>query len=94
MRTTHEQLRDIGIGAAIGATAMYLLDPIRGTRRRAHVTDKLDHYANKTGDELGKAQRDLTHRTQGLFARVESVGQDGAAGCRYQRRDHARLERN
>jgi hypothetical protein len=36
--------------AALGATAMYLFDPVQGRRRRALVGDKLHSLAAQAGD--------------------------------------------
>lgn len=60
-------------GAALGALAMFLSDPDRGTRRRALATDKLRSAVNKTGDALSVASRDLGHRVEGLRARASRV---------------------
>ena len=52
----------------LGATAMYLLDPQRGRRRRHLMRDKLVHAAKETGGALGTASRDLSNRAGGLAA--------------------------
>jgi len=60
------------IGAGIGATAMCLLDPDRGARRRALVRDKSVWMARKTRDAADATRRDLGHRLQGVRARVRA----------------------
>lgn len=55
-----------GIGA--GAAAAYLLDPVRGGRRRARVRDLVAHGANKGADALGATARDASHRAYGAAA--------------------------
>ncbi len=51
-------------GAALGAIAMYALDPQAGTRRREEALDT----ALKLKDEVTRRAKDLTHRTQDLIA--------------------------
>lgn len=68
--------------AALGATAMYLLDPDVGRRRRALMRDQLASGAHDFQDFLGVAQRDLGNRLQGVASRFkvrrfESDAEDG-----------------
>lgn len=60
-------------GIGIGAALMYLLDPDRGSRRRALVIDKLSSAAHRTPAALGATGRDLRNRAQGLAASAKSV---------------------
>jgi uncharacterized membrane protein len=60
-------------GAAIGAAAMYYLDPERGRARRATCESRWAGRANMTKDYLGKAGRDLSHRAQGLAAETTNL---------------------
>lgn len=60
-------------GIGLGAALMYMLDPDRGSRRRALVKDKITSAANKTPDALGATSRDLTNRARGLVASVKSI---------------------
>jgi uncharacterized membrane protein len=55
-------------GAALGAVTMYLSDPDRGKRRRALARDKMISVANRAGDVLDVASRDVGNRMQGLRA--------------------------
>jgi hypothetical protein len=55
---------------ALGAVAMYLLDPVGGGRRRALVRDKAVWVARKTRDGAGALGRDLQHRAYGAVAEV------------------------
>jgi uncharacterized membrane protein len=57
----------------IGAGLMYIFDPDRGKRRRAQVTDKIRHVANKADDAIGKTSRDLANRVSGVVAEAESL---------------------
>ena len=56
----------IGVGA--GLAAMYLLDPNRGARRRALISDKLTRAGNRLPDVAGVAVRDLSNRAHGAWA--------------------------
>ena len=69
-RTTlgDEALRVAG-ALGIGASLMYVLDPLYGRRRRSLVRDQLTHFATVADQALGVTARDLTNRTRGLVAR-------------------------
>jgi uncharacterized membrane protein len=60
-------------GAAAGAALMYLADPNRGKRRRAIARDRAAACWRDVTNEFDKATRDLSNRTQGLAAAVESI---------------------
>lgn len=60
-------------GIAVGAAAMYLLDPRSGRRRRALVRDRLVHYLNVTETALGRLFHDAGNRTQGTVARTRRL---------------------
>jgi uncharacterized membrane protein len=57
---------------ALGAAAMYFLDPRTGRRRRAKLRDKVVHAAVAERDLLGKARRDLEHRAHGVVSRLQN----------------------
>jgi uncharacterized membrane protein/gas vesicle protein len=57
-------------GAALGAAAMYMWDPVQGRRRRALTSDKVRSLSTKTGDALSVASRDLGNRMQGMRAQA------------------------
>lgn len=65
-------------GAAIGATAMFLLDPASGRRRRARLRDASAHAAHRTRDVAGATARDVRNRSHGLLAAARSLR--GAGG--------------
>lgn len=60
-------------GVAIGAAAMYVLDPDKGKRRRAIVRDRTHAVVADTRQALGAAARDASHRIEGLRARAARV---------------------
>lgn len=76
----HNAMRSTMIGAGLGATAMFLLDPARGARRRALVRDKMTRAARKTRDAYGATRRDVGNRIAGVNAVIR------------QRRDHAAVD--
>lgn len=68
----HEWTKVLG-GAAVGAAAMYVLDPDKGKRRRALVRDKTRGLVADTRDAFGVAARDATHRIEGMRARARRL---------------------
>jgi hypothetical protein len=57
---------------ALGATAMCLLDPASGGRRRALVRDKAVRAARSSREGLAAAGRDMSNRLGGARARLRS----------------------
>lgn len=51
---------------ALGALAMYLLDPQQGNRRRAVVRDKLYSVSRKSKLRAQAKSRDLANRAKGV----------------------------
>lgn len=64
--------RDLLIGASIGATVAYMLDPNGGSRRRAMARDKVVRASRKTRDGLDATARDLANRSRGVAAATRS----------------------
>lgn len=60
-----------GFGA--GAVFMYFADPARGRRRRAVARDKAGAALRDVGNEIDKAARDLSNRTQGMSAAAQGM---------------------
>ena len=58
---------------ALGALAMYVLDPDKGKRRRAIARDKARSLMLDTRDAIGVTRRDVAHRVQGLRARARRL---------------------
>jgi uncharacterized membrane protein len=59
-------------GIILGAGAMYLLDPDRGTRRRSLLRDQIAHARHKVGDGLAATARDTRNRAAGAAAELRS----------------------
>ena len=69
-------------GAALGASAMYLLDPRTGGRRRAVIRDQVVRATHKTGDALDALGRDAANRARGLAAETRSRLRSEASDAR------------
>lgn len=63
-------------GAALGAATMYLLDPDRGTRRRALARDKMVRGMNDLAFYGNKRLRDLGNNLYGSVAEARSKIRD------------------
>jgi hypothetical protein len=59
----------IGLGAGL----MYVLDPVRGRRRRALVRDQLVHALNEIDGAIGVLARDLSNRSRGVWSGMKSL---------------------
>lgn len=57
-------------GMALGAAAMYLLDPRAGRRRRARLRDRLVHYLHVTESALRRWFQDAGNRAHGTVAKT------------------------
>ena len=63
--------KDVLVGAGVGATLAFMLDPNRGARRRALVRDKFVWGSRKTLDGLDATARDMANRARGTAAAVQ-----------------------
>jgi len=61
------------VGAALGATSAFILDPQQGRRRRALVRDKVVSGLNDSRRFADAARKDLRWRAQGIAARARSL---------------------
>ncbi len=55
-------------GAGLGALLMFMVDPVRGARRRALVRDKAVRGARVSGRAVAATATDLANRTRGVAA--------------------------
>lgn len=58
---------------ALGAAAMYYLDPERGADRRAKLGDKLASLADNAGQAGSATLQDLANRAQGMWSEAMSA---------------------
>ena len=72
--STSTFLMGVATGLAIGAFAMFILDPQQGRRRRALARDKMMHYGKQVGDFASTTTQDL----KGLMR--EQTGAPSGAG--------------
>jgi gas vesicle protein len=61
------------LGVAVGALAVFMMDPQQGRRRRALVRDKLVHSGHLSRDYIESKSRDLANRAQGVVAKLRST---------------------
>ena len=81
-------------GAALGASAMYLMDPRTGPRRRALIRDQVVRATHKTGDALDALGRDAANRARGIAAETRSrLRSDSSDARKLQERVRAELGR-
>ena len=81
MRRDSSPLVPFLAGAAIGAGLMFLLDPDRGTRRRALGRDQVLSAGRRAGDQLGAKARHIGNRARGLAASARTRDRvQGVAG--------------
>jgi uncharacterized membrane protein len=60
-------------GVALGAAAMYFLDPQQGRRRRALARDQTIHAANAASEAVERLAEDAGNRAQGTLARARRI---------------------
>jgi len=61
------------VGGALGALAMYFLDPREGRRRRARTRDKMVHAGKRLNQAGGGTARDTVHRARGVLATARKL---------------------
>jgi osmotically-inducible protein OsmY len=69
---SREQRVALLAGVGIGAALMYLLDPNRGSARRAQLVDQTGGMIRSARRDLEVTRRDLSHRVHGVAAEVRS----------------------
>jgi len=60
------------IGAGVGAGLMFMLDPVRGGRRRTLARDKMARALRKTRNAASATRRDLGNRIGSITARTRT----------------------
>jgi gas vesicle protein len=71
------------VGAIIGSTLMYLLDPRQGNRRRALTRDRANRIMNRGASEAGKTLRHLRNKLEGAFSNItKALRPEGAVSDR------------
>ena len=60
-------------GMAVGALAMYMLDPVQGNRRRALARDKAYSAKVHAGKWVDATSRDIANRAKGVCAKTSSM---------------------
>ncbi len=61
------------VGSALGAIAMYFLDPQAGRRRRARTRDKLAQTARRVNEASRVTARDTAQRARGVIAEAKRL---------------------
>jgi hypothetical protein len=61
------------LGLALGALAMYAMDPRQGKRRRAEVKDKLYSASLKTRKTIDAKSRHFANRAKGMQAKANRL---------------------
>ncbi len=70
MRDKSNQFGALLAGFSLGAVMMYILDPDRGTRRRALVRDQAGSVLRTGQREFRRRVEDLKHRAGGTVAEI------------------------
>jgi len=60
-------------GMAVGALAMYMLDPVQGNRRRAMARDKAYSAKVHAGKWVDTTSRDIANRAKGVCAKTSGM---------------------
>ena len=71
--STSTFLMGVATGLALGALAMFILDPQQGRRRRALARDKMVHYKHEISDFAAGTAKDLRNRAYGVAKEAEGL---------------------
>lgn len=71
LRRSSRGLAGLIVGAALGAVAMYLLDPQKGRTRRAHLQDKVFKYGRRTRRFGEKTASNIKNRVYGKIQEAQ-----------------------
>jgi uncharacterized membrane protein len=61
------------LGGALGALALYFLDPHEGRRRRARTRDRMIHAGKRLNEAGMVSARDTVHRARGVLAHARKL---------------------
>lgn len=61
------------LGCAVGALAMYMLDPESGRRRRALVRDKATRYSQEAEEFVTSKAKHLRNKAKGAVAELTNA---------------------
>lgn len=75
MRKTENMMSLLG-GALLGATAMYLLDPEMGRKRREHIKEHAGDYLGNAGEMLQTGWDKISDRAGDMGAAIASKAQE------------------
>ena len=82
------------VGAGLGATLMFMLDPGRGARRRALVRDKAAKTLRRSGRAIQERSEDIGHRLSGKVAEIRSKSSPPPTNHQLEERVRAELGHN
>ncbi len=68
LRDNSDTIVAFAAGLALGALAMFILDPQQGRRRRALARDKMVRAKHEVSDFVAGTTQDLRNRAYGLAA--------------------------
>ena len=87
------EVRSLLSGIAIGAAAVLILDPARGSRRRALMRDKVVRATRVAGQAIDATIRDFGNRARGIAAETRGWAAERIDDDRLLKRVRARLGR-
>lgn len=65
-------------GAALGAVAMYFLDPAQGGSRRNMVKEKSKGLGNDAAEFAGRHAKNISQKAQGVISTITGKGEEMA----------------
>lgn len=71
--STHVSAVGVIAGVAVGALAMYMLDPVQGNRRRALARDKIYSAKVHAGKWANATSRDIANRAKGVCVKASHL---------------------
>lgn len=71
LRTPSRNWKGLLVGAALGAVAMYYLDPQKGHARRILLQDKINKFGRRARRESGKTVENIKNRVYGKIQEIQ-----------------------